>query len=68
MAWLSEVVVPFTVLDEESSTYTFMGDLIEAVDTLESEAVRYLEGKHALGGTQLNILDPYAPAKNKKVA
>jgi hypothetical protein len=59
------LVAPFTALDEESSTYTFIGDLIEAVETLESEAVQYLEGKHAMGGTQLKLVDEYHTEKQE---
>ena len=60
------IMAPFTAMDEDSSTYTFIGNLIEAVETLESEAIAYLEGKHALRGTQLNNFDHYAPLQNKK--
>ena len=59
------IVAPFTALDEESSTYTFISDLIEAVETLESEAVQYLEGKHAMGGTQLKLADDYHTEKQE---
>ena len=59
------IVAPFTPLDDESSNYLFISDLIEAVETLESQAVQYLEGKHALGGMQLGIMDDYAPEKKK---
>ena len=59
------IVAPFTVLDAETSTYKSIANLIDCVECLQGEAVEYLEGKHALGGKQLGIMDDYAPEKKK---
>ena len=59
------IAAPFTVLDVETSTYKSIADLIDCVECLQGEAVEYLEGKHALGGKQLGIMDDYAPDKKK---
>ena len=59
------IVAPFTVLDAETSTYKSIANLIDWVECLQGEAVEYLEGKHALGGKQLGIMDDYAPEKKK---
>ena len=59
------ITAPFTVLDNETSTYKSIADLIDCVEGLQGEAVEYLEGKHALGGKQLGLMDEYAPEKRK---